>query len=410
MSKLSLSKDKISVLLLEGVHDNAVAEFTSRGYTNIERLPKALDEEDLIARIGTVHMLGIRSRSQLTARVLDAARRLFCVGCFCIGTNQVDLKAARRRGIPVFNAPYSNTRSVAELVLAEIIMLMRGIPAKSALVHRGGWMKSAKDSYEIRGKVLGIVGYGHIGSQLSIMAESIGMQVRFFDVVKKLAMGNARACDSLDELLAVSDVVTLHVPETPQTASMFNANTFARMKKGSFFINAARGTVVDVDALAAALNKGHILGAAVDVFPVEPGSDHEEFVSPLRGMDNVLLTPHIGGSTMEAQANIGNEVAQKLVEYSDNGSTVGAVNFVQVALPVRDGETRFLHIHQNVPGVLRRLNEIFAARNLNIAAQYLQTDPEFGYVVVDIDGDVDSQDVLTDLKTIDGTIRARFLY
>ena len=410
VTKLSLSKDKINILLLEGVHDNAISELERDGYVTVERLPRALDEAELLERIGAVHMLGIRSRTHLTARVLEAATKLFSVGCFCIGTNQVDLKAARRLGIPVFNAPYSNTRSVAELVIGEIIMLMRGIFPKSNLVHGGGWMKSAKDSYEIRGKTLGIVGYGHIGTQVSILAESMGMQVRYYDVVNKLALGNAQPCHSLEELLAVSDVVTLHVPDTPQTRNMIGPAQLRAMKKGSHLINAARGQVVDIEALAAALKERHLIGAAIDVFPKEPGSDAEVFESALRGLDNVILTPHIGGSTMEAQANIGTEVAQKLIEYSDNGSTMGAVNFPQVALPIHAGCTRFLHVHENRPGVLRKINEVFSGRNLNIAAQYLQTDPELGYVVVDVDGDVDEFEVANELRAIPGALKARFLY
>ncbi|KAA0683551.1 phosphoglycerate dehydrogenase [Roseomonas genomospecies 6] len=410
VTKLSLSKDKINILLLEGVHDNAINELAHGGYATVERLPHALDESELLERIGSVHMLGIRSRTHLTAKVLEAATRLFSVGCFCIGTNQVDLKAARRLGIPVFNAPYSNTRSVAELVIGEIIMLMRGIFPKSNLVHGGGWMKSAKDSYEIRGKTLGIVGYGHIGTQVSIMAESMGMKVRYYDVVNKLALGNAQPCHSLEELLAVSDVVTLHVPDTPQTRDMIGEAQIRAMKKGAHLINAARGKVVVIEALAAALKDKHLLGAAIDVFPKEPGGDQEVFESALRGLDNVILTPHIGGSTMEAQANIGTEVSQKLIEYSDNGSTMGAVNFPQVGLPVHAGCTRFLHVHENRPGVLRKINEVFSGRNLNIAAQYLQTDPELGYVVVDVDGDVDENEVASDLRAIEGTLKARFLY
>ena len=410
VTKLSLSKDKINILLLEGVHDNAINELAHGGYATVERLPHALDESELLERIGSVHMLGIRSRTHLTAKVLEAASRLFCVGCFCIGTNQVDLKAARRLGIPVFNAPYSNTRSVAELVIGEIIMLMRGIFPKSNLVHGGGWMKSAKDSYEIRGKTLGIVGYGHIGTQVSIMAESMGMKVRYYDVVNKLALGNAQPCHSLEELLAVSDVVTLHVPDTPQTRDMIGEAQLRTMKKGSHLINAARGKVVVIEALARALKDRHLIGAAIDVFPKEPGGDNEVFESALRGLDNVILTPHIGGSTMEAQANIGTEVSQKLIEYSDNGSTMGAVNFPQAALPVHAGCTRFLHVHENRPGVLRKINEAFSGRNLNIAAQYLQTDPELGYVVVDVDGDVDENEVTNDLRAIEGTLKTRFLY
>lgn len=410
MTKLSLSKDKINILLLEGVHDNAISELAHGGYATVERLPRALDEEELLERIGSVHILGIRSRTHLTARVFEAASKLITVGCFCIGTNQVDLKAARRQGIPVFNAPYSNTRSVAELVIGEIIMLMRGIFEKSELVHGGGWMKSAKDSYEIRGKTLGIVGYGHIGTQVSVLAEAMGMKVRYYDVLKKLALGNAQPCHSLEELLSVSDVVTLHVPDTAQTRNMIGERELAAMKKGSHLINAARGQVVDIDALASAMRSGHVLGAAIDVFPVEPGSDAEVFESPLRGIKTAILTPHIGGSTVEAQANIGTEVAQKLIEYSDNGSTIGAVNFPQVALPVHAACTRFLHVHENRPGVLRKINEVFSGRDLNIAAQYLQTDPELGYVVVDVDGDVDEQEIANDLRSIEGTLKTRFLY
>jgi len=410
VTKLSLSKNKINILLLEGIHDHAVAELASRGYTNVERLPKALDEDQLVEKIRNVHFLGIRSRTQLTQRVLEAAKKLFSVGCFCIGTNQVDLAAAKRQGVPVFNAPYSNTRSVAELVIGEIIMLLRGVQEKSMLCHRGGWMKSAANSFEMRGKVLGIVGYGHIGTQLGILAESMGMQVRYYDIVKKLALGNARPCDTLEELLQTSDVVTLHVPETAQTMNMIGSEPLRLMKKGSFLVNASRGTVVEIDALAEAIKAKHVIGAAIDVFPVEPGSDRDEFVSPLRGLENVILTPHIGGSTLEAQANIGTEVAQKLTEYSDNGSTVGAVNFPQVGLPVQEGATRFLHIHHNVPGVMRKFTEVFAGRDLNIVAQYLQTDPAVGYVVVDVSGEVDEGEVLADLKAIDGTIRTRFVH
>jgi len=410
MTALSLSREKISILLLEGVHDTAVEALAARGYANVTRSAKALDEPELIAAIRGVHVLGIRSRTQVTARVLAAAERLFCVGCFCIGTNQVDVLAARRLGIPVFNAPYSNTRSVAELVLGEVIMLMRGTFEKSQIVHRGGWVKTAKDSYEVRGKTLGIVGYGHIGSQLSVLAEALGMRVRYYDIQKKLALGNAVATASLGELLQASDVVTLHVPETPQTQNLLGAAQLAQMRPGSYLINASRGTVVDLPALAAALKTGHLLGAAVDVFPEEPKSDKEEFQSPLRNLPNVILTPHVGGSTLEAQANIGSEVAGKLIDYSDSGSSVGAVNFPQVQLPVRDAGTRFLHIHRNVPGVLHGVNEAFSSRGLNIAGQHLQTDGEIGYVVVDVDGEVPEAEVMAQLRAVDGTVRARFLY
>lgn len=410
MSKLSLSKDKIQVLLLEGIHPNAVAELQASGYASVERLPHALEEQELIARIAQVQIIGIRSRTQLTARVLEAAPRLFCVGCFSIGTNQVDLRAARRRGIPVFNAPYSNTRSVAELIIGEIVMLMRGIFEKSQLVHGGGWVKSAKDSYEVRGKTLGIVGYGHIGSQVSILAEALGMRVRFYDIVQKLALGNAQSVGTLGELLTQSDVVTLHVPETEQTRNMIGPSELAAMRPGSYLINASRGTVVDLEALARALEQRHLLGAAIDVFPVEPGSEREELHSPLRGKPNVILTPHIGGSTSEAQANIGVEVAQKLIEYSDNGSTLGAVNFPQVALPLHRGCMRFLHVHHNTPGILQRIDQVFSSRGLNIAAQYLQTDADLGYVVADVEGEIDDAVVLPDLRGIEGTLRVRHLF
>lgn len=412
MSKLSLSKDKISILLLEGIHDSAVELLRSRGYSTIESLPKALDDAELTEKIARTHVVGIRSRTQLTAPVLAAAHRLFSIGCFCIGTNQVDLGAARRLGVPVFNAPHSNTRSVAEMVLAEIVMLLRGLHQRSLAVHRGEWPKSAANSFEARGKTLGIVGYGHIGSQLSVLAEALGMKVRFYDIVRKLALGNAQPCHTLEELLQTSDLVSLHVPDTAATRGMIGVEQLRLMKPRSYLINASRGTVVDIGALAQALRSKHLLGAAIDVFPSEPGGTDDVFESPLRGMDNVILTPHIGGSTLEAQANIGLEVADKLIEYSDNGSTLGAVNFPQVALPTREhaSGTRFLHLHRNVPGVLKRINEVFAARNLNIAAQYLQTDPEVGYVVVDVDGAVAEDEVRDELRAIEGTIKVRFLY
>lgn len=410
MTKLSLSKDKIRILLLEGIHENAVASFAAAGYTSVERLTGALPEDELIEKLSGVHMVGIRSNTKLTEKVLRSANRLMAVGCFCIGTNQVKLDIAREVGIPVFNAPYSNTRSVAELVIAELIMCLRGIPEKSAMAHRGEWKKSAENSYEARGKVLGIVGYGHIGAQLSILAEAMGMQVIYHDIEKKLAIGNARPMNSLEELLNAADVVSLHVPATPQTKDMIGEKEIRAMKPGAILINAARGNVVVIDALAAALRDKHLLGAAIDVFPVEPKTNKDEFISPLREFDNVILSPHVGGSTHEAQANIGIEVAEKLVKYSDNGSTLGAVNFPEVSLPVKAGGTRFLHLHQNVPGMLSRFNEVFSSRQLNISAQFLQTDGEYGYVVVDVDGDVESGDVLNDLLALPGTLKARCLF
>ncbi len=412
MNTMSLSKDKIHLLLLEDLHQNAENYFRNHGYTNITSLKGALDADELKKAIADVHIIGIRSRSKITEEILEAGRKLMAVGCFCIGTNQVDLEAARRRGIPVFNAPYSNTRSVAELVVAEIVMLMRGIPQKNAAAHRGVWLKNAKGATEVRGKVLGIIGYGHIGTQVSILAEAMGMKVRFYDIVDKLALGNAEPCSSLSELLSVSDVVSLHVPQTPQTNNMFSDAEFAAMKEGAFLINAARGSVVDIEALKRALDSGRVAGAALDVFPKEPADKTEEFVSPLRDLDNVLMTPHIGGSTLEAQANIGLEVAERLVKYSDNGSTLGAVNCVEVSLPVQESGkvTRFMHIHKNVPGVLASINRVFSSHGLNVSGQYLRTDGEYGYVVVDIDGHAsDAAELRGELAAIDGTLKVRYL-
>ena len=409
--RLSLPRDRISVLLLEGISQTAVGLMKSAGYTNLVHLPKALEGDALKEAIAGVHMVGIRSRTQLTEEVFAAADKLMAVGCFSVGTNQVDLGAARRRGVPVFNAPFSNTRSVAELVIGEIVMLMRRIFDRSVSAHQGGWDKSANASFEVRGKTLGIVGYGNIGSQLSNLAESMGMRVIFFDLTDKLRHGNTEPTETLDELLAVSDVVSLHVPQTQQTENMMGAAEFAKMKKGAYFINNARGTVVDLDALAAAMKSGHIAGAAVDVFPKEPKSNAEKFVSPLQGLPNVILTPHIGGSTEEAQERIGAEVARKLVDYSDIGSTVGAVNFPQVQLPPRPNGTRFIHVHENRPGMLNKLNNLISDRGLNIGSEFLQTEGEVGYVVIEADGAGDyADDILTAMRAIPGTIRARLLY
>ena len=406
---LSLQKDKIHFLLLEGVHDNALKTLNAAGYTNIEYIKSALDEAELIEKIKDAHFVGIRSRTQLTRKVLEAAEKLIAIGCYCIGTNQVDLDAALELGIPVFNAPYSNTRSVAELVLAETIMLMRGVPEKNAVVHRGGWNKSAKDSYEVRGKTMGIVGYGSIGSQLSVLAESLGMNVIYHDAVTKLPLCNAVQVGSLDELLAKADVVTLHVPDLPSTRNMMTKAEFDKMKDGAFFINAARGGCVDIDALADALKSGKILGAAIDVFPKEPKSADEEFVSPLREFDNVILTPHVGGSTQEAQANIGLEVAEKFVKYSDQGDTTSAVNFPNVSIPFTAGTHRLLHIHRNVPGVLSQINASFADAGINIAAQSLMTRGDVGYLVMDVD-DNDSAKAMERLRAVPETIRVRVLF
>ncbi len=411
MQKTSYPRQDIRVLLLEGISDSAIEVFRAAGYTQIDAHPKSLPEDELKAQIADAHIVGIRSRTQLTADVLAEARRLMAVGCFCIGTNQVDLEAAELAGIPVFNAPYSNTRSVAELVLAEAIMLLRGIPQKSAQCHRGGWSKSAAGSHEARGKTLGIVGYGHIGTQVGVLAESLGMQVLFHDIEAKLSLGNARAAADLDDLLSRSDVVTLHVPETPATRMMFGAAQIARMKPGAHLLNASRGSVVDIDALAAALQSGHLAGAAVDVFPVEPKGNDDRFESPLVGLDNVILTPHVGGSTLEAQDNIGIEVAAKLVRYSDNGSTLSAVNFPEVTLPEHDGSHRLLHIHRNVPGVLSRINEIFSQAGINIDGQFLRTDAHVGYVVIDVStGDTEAGKLRAALMEVPGTLRTRVLY
>jgi D-3-phosphoglycerate dehydrogenase len=407
--RLSHPKAKLKFVLLEGIHTSALETLEADGYTQVITSPKALQGDALVAAIADAHFLGIRSRTQLTAEVLAQAPKLVAIGAFCIGTNQIDLLAAMRRGIPVFNAPFSNTRSVAELVLAEIILLMRGIPQKNAVLHRNGWTKSAAGSYEVRGKTLGIVGYGHIGTQIGVLAEQLGMQVVFHDIEAKLPLGNARQLPSLNALLEVSDVVTLHVPETPATQDMIGAEQLAKMKPGSHLINASRGTVVVIGALAEALKRGHIGGAAIDVFPVEPQGNDSRFESPLVGHDNVLLTPHIGGSTLEAQANIGREVAAKLTRYSDNGSTVSAVNFPEVALPQHTGRCRLLHIHRNVPGVMAKVNERFSAAGINIAAQYLRTNEEVGYVVIDIDSD-SSHVGLEALCGIPDTIRCRILY
>lgn len=408
MPRYSLDKAKIKILLLEGVHQTALDALRAQGYDNIEYHKKSLSEAELLAAIQDAHFVGIRSRTQLTETVFQHAKKLAAVGCFCIGTNQVDLNAARVRGIPVFNAPFSNTRSVAELVLAETIMLMRGIPHKNALCHSGGWTKSAEGSFEVRGKTLGIIGYGHIGTQIGILAEGVGMKVIFADIETKLPLGNAQQAP-LATVLAQSDVVTLHVPETPETQNMIGAAELAAMKTGAHLINASRGTVVDIDALADALQRGHLGGAAVDVFPVEPKGNDDEFVSPLRGLSNVILTPHIGGSTLEAQANIGAEVAAKLIKYSDNGSSLSAVNFPEVTLPAHGNKKRLLHVHENRPGMLARINEVLSASGVNIAAQYLQTREQIGYVVIDTDSEA-PEAALENLAEIEGTLRCRVLY
>ena len=409
--RLSLPKDKIRVLLLEGVNDAAAELFVAAGYRNLERLPKALDDAALAKALADVRILGIRSRTQMTEEVFAVAPRLFTLGCFSVGTNQVDLKAAQRRGIPVFNAPFSNTRSVAELTIGEIVMLLRRIPDRSEAAHQGHWDKSAAGSFEVRGKTLGIVGYGNIGSQLSNLAEAMGMRVIYYDHTDKLRHGNTESVKTLTDLLAKADIVSLHVPETPATHNMIGEAEIAAMKPGAFLINNARGTVIDLDALAEALRSGHLGGAAVDVFPKEPASNSERFVTPLQGIPNVILTPHVGGSTEEAQERIGTEVAKKLIDYSDTGATVGAVNFPQVQLPPRPSGTRFMQVQLNVPGNLLRLNNLFTSRGINIASQFFQSDEEIGYVVIEADDIGDDADaILRDIRALEGTVRARVIY
>lgn len=409
LAKTSLEKDKIKFVLLEGVHQSAVDSLLHAGYRNVDYVSTALTGDELKERIKDAHFVGIRSRTQLTDDVFEAASKLIAVGCFCIGTNQVDLKAAQEHGVVVFNAPFSNTRSVAELVIAQAILLLRDIPSKNAGCHRGEWKKSAQGSYEIRGKTLGLIGYGSIGSQISVLAEGLGMNIIFYDVVTKLTMGNAIQCKSLNELLAKADIVSLHVPETPDTKDMIGERELASMKQGAILINASRGTVIDIDALSASLASGHLAGAAIDVFPKEPKNNKETFESPLKQFDNVILTPHIGGSTMEAQENIGYEVAEKLIKYSDNGTTLSSVNFPEVALPTHRNVHRLLHVHKNIPGVLTAINQILSENNINIAGQYLQTNDKVGYVVIDIDCQY-SEAALKHLKEVQGTIRCRVLY
>jgi len=407
---LSRPKNQIRWLLLEGISPTARAVLEKAGYTNVEVLPGALEKDALIEKMQDVQILGIRSRTQVTEEVLEAAKSLVAVGCFSVGTNQVDLGGTLNRGIPVFNAPFSNTRSVAELTIAEIVMLLRGVFTKSAAAHEGRWLKTAAGSHEIRGKTLGIVGYGNIGTQLSNLAEAMGMRVIYFDMVDKLQHGNVAPAESLDALLAQADVVSLHVPDTPETRNMFRAEEIAKMKKGAFLINNARGKVIDIDALAQALRSDHLAGAAIDVFPVEPKSNKDEFTSPLRGIDNVILTPHVGGSTEEAQARIGEEVSKRLVEYSDVGSTIGAVEFPQVQLPKGTDATRFIQVHHNAPGAMRTLNDLFTRHNLNIHAQFMQSHLDIGYVVLDVDSPVeDPVRILEEIRALPNTIRARLL-
>ncbi len=405
----NIEKKDARILILEGVHDSALQLLNNAGFKNIDTRKVALSEDELVKIIPEYHLLGIRSATHLTPRVFEAAHSLMAVGAFCIGTNQVDLNSAMMRGIPVFNAPFSNTRSVAEIMIAEIIFLMRGIVKKNAEMHRGIWSKSAEASHEIRGKTLGIIGYGNIGSQLSVLAESLGMRVQFYDIITKLPLGNAVQVPTLAQLLSTSDIVTLHVPETELTKNMISTKQLASMKKNSLLINASRGSVVDIPALVEALRSGQLRGAAIDVYPHEPKSSKDPFVNPLSEFENVILTPHIAGSTQEAQENIGLEVSDKIAKYFLVGSTMGAVNFPNVSLPLMEGKHRLLHIHKNVPGVLSSINQVFSAGNMNIAGQYLQTNDTIGYVVIDLDADYD-QLALEMLRQVKGTIRVRSVH
>lgn len=405
----SYPKEKINILLLENISQTAADHFTSAGYANVTRLTGALSEEELVKQIKDVHLLGIRSKTKVTQAVLDAAPKLQAIGCFCIGVNQVDLKSATSHGVTVFNAPYSNTRSVAELVMAASIFLIRRIPDKNKAAHEGVWMKESKGSYELRGKTLGIIGYGNIGSQVSVLAEALGMKVVFYDVLTKLPLGNARRAQTLEELMGTADIVTLHVPETPRTKMMITAGVLSHAKKGSILINYARGEVVDLDALAAALREGRFSGAAVDVYPWEPEKNGDKFQTPLQGLPNVILTPHIGGSTEEAQANIGEDVSDKLFHFLENGVTIGSHTVPELNLPPQEGTHRILHIHRNVPGVLSEINSALSTHQVNILAQYLKTNEEIGYVVLDVDQRISAKAAEL-LREVRNTIKVRMLY
>lgn len=408
-AKTSYPREKIKILLLENISQAAVERFTGNGYANVERLTKALAEEELIKKIKGVHILGIRSKTNVTRRVLEAADKLQAIGCFCIGTNQVDLNAAIQCGVSVFNAPYSNTRSVAELVIGASIMLIRKIIDKNNAAHRGDWLKDASGSNELRGKTMGIIGYGNIGAQVSVLAEALGMKVLFYDVETKLPMGNARDAKTLKDLMGAADVLTLHVPETPQTKNLINKQVLKYIKPGAILINYARGEVMDLDAVRKTLESGQLRGAAVDVFPVEPEKNGDPFVSPLQGLPNVLLTPHIGGSTEEAQQNIGEDVSNKLLNYLEKGVTWGSHTVPGLSLPPQEGAHRILHIHRNVPGVLSEINGQLSKNNINILGQYLKTNDQIGYVVVDVDKKLSKQAKQL-LEEVPQTIKARLLY
>lgn len=409
MAQTSYPKEKIQVLLLENISESAARNFRAQGYSGVTRLSKALTEEELVESIRNVHILGIRSKTQITPRVLAAAKKLQAIGCFCIGVNQVDLKAARTNGVAVFNAPYSNTRSVAELVIGSAIMLIRRIPDKNKAAHEGIWLKDASRSYELRGKTLGIIGYGNIGSQVSVLAESLGMRVIFYDIETKLPLGNAVDGKSLKEVLSKSDVVTLHVPETAQTQNLIGKVQLKHFKKGAILINYARGEVVDLEALRKEIIAGQIGGAAIDVFPVEPEKNGDRFQTPLQDLPNVILTPHIGGSTEEAQANIGEDVSLKMLQFLERGVTLGSHTVPALALPLQEGSHRILHIHANQPGVLSAINSQLSKNRINILGQYLKTNTDIGYVVLDVDKRLSAQ-AISLLREVSGTIKVRMLY
>ncbi|MFN4284474.1 MAG: phosphoglycerate dehydrogenase [Lacibacter sp.] len=405
----SYPREKINILLLENISERAVNQIKAHGYVNVRKLNSALGEEELIKEIKDVHLLGIRSKTQITERVLQAATKLQAIGCFCIGVNQVNLKAATARGVVVFNAPYSNTRSVAELVIGLSIMLIRRIPDKNKAAHDGIWLKDAKGSFELRGKTMGIIGYGNIGSQVSVLAEAMGMKVLYYDIVTKLPLGNAMQVRSLKELLAAADIVSLHVPETPQTKNLINKTNLKHFKKGAILLNYARGEVVDLEAVRKCLLEGHLSGAAIDVFPVEPEKSGDRFQTPLQDLPNVILTPHIGGSTEEAQQHIGEDVSNKLLQYLERGITIGSHTVPELALPTQEGAHRILHIHNNVPGVLSAINTELSRHNINIVAQYLKTNDQIGYVVLDVDRSL-SKKALQLLRDVKETIKVRLLY
>ncbi len=405
----SYPKDKIKVLFLENISEKAVQYFKVQGYTDVKKVSGAMSEEELIKVIKDVHILGIRSKTFISKKVLDHAKKLQAIGCFCIGTNQVDLKACKQNGVAVFNAPYSNTRSVAELVIGASIMLIRKIIDKNKAAHEGIWNKDAKGSFELRGKTLGLIGYGNIGTQTSIMAEAMGMKVKFYDIETKLPLGNAQSVKTLKELVSTSDIISLHVPETNQTKNLISKTVLKQFKQGAILINYARGEVVDLDALTQALQEKQIAGAAIDVFPVEPEKNGDKFESPLQGLSNVLLTPHVGGSTEEAQENIGEDVSIKLYQYLERGVSNGSHTIPSISLPPVDNAHRILHIHHNVPGVLSAINTVMSKNKINIVGQYLKTNEDIGYVVLDVDSKLSKKaiDLLRDVKH---TIRVRMLY